>query len=337
MKIGCKEKINDSIKSDKDFLDKEKEKNNINEPSKLDDKKDPKDDRLNIDDKDNKVIQEIHNEKKESKWDKIDWSKDVSEEKKESKWDKIDWSKDVSEEKKESNWYKEYSENEKIKGYINENLEDNIMFNEDNDEKVEDLKDFNESIEYKDIDEEFIEVIGDKLDEHKFEKDFIEGIEDELDKSHIKKEFRQKDDERDFINDFEEDIKDNIGYKNLTNDKLQEKFKEYYNETEKYANWGIKIKKDFIYWLDEKIEKEDISIREKDNLDKLKYSCMDINKNQEIKEFIIEKIRNSSLTQQQISKESEKIGINLSSATISRIYQELSKKKNLFEKANGPF
>ena len=64
MGIGSKEKVNDSVKYDKEFLDKEKDKKNFNEISKRDEINDSKDDKLKSYDKDNKLIQETQEEKK---------------------------------------------------------------------------------------------------------------------------------------------------------------------------------------------------------------------------------------------------------------------------------
>ncbi|MFW9987215.1 MAG: hypothetical protein ACFFC3_01005, partial [Candidatus Odinarchaeota archaeon] len=83
-------------------------------------------------------------EKKETKWDDIDWKKDNSEVKEETKWDSIDWSKDSSEMKEESkwdkiDWSKDYSSEEnKIEGYKNDNIDDTIMTSGEDNEKIED-------------------------------------------------------------------------------------------------------------------------------------------------------------------------------------------------------
>ncbi|MFX1317399.1 MAG: helix-turn-helix domain-containing protein [Promethearchaeota archaeon] len=136
---------------------------------------------------------------------------------------------------------------------------------------------------------------------------------------------------------YHDNEKDNFEYKNLINHELIEKFKEYHDRTGNYANWGTKIRKNFIYWLEKKIEKMDISLREKNSLEQLKNTCIDINNSLEIKKFLINKIFNLNLSKQEISNESEKIGINLSSATISRILQELYKNKKLIRDSQWSF
>ncbi|MFW9988607.1 MAG: hypothetical protein ACFFC3_08120, partial [Candidatus Odinarchaeota archaeon] len=88
-------------------------------------------------------IKDNSEEKKETKWDSIDWSKDNSEVKEETKWDSINWSKNNSELKEETkwdniDWSKDYSsEEKKIEGSKNDNIDDNIMTSGEDNEKIE--------------------------------------------------------------------------------------------------------------------------------------------------------------------------------------------------------
>ena len=192
-KIGTdsKEKIKDSMKDDKNLLDKEKEKKEFNEISKRDEMNDTKDVDLRSSDNDSRIIQGMQEEKKESKWSKIDWHKENSEEKKESKWDKIDWNKNNIEVKKESKWDKidlskdisddrnkscsknEHSGNKKMEGYINNNLKDKIMFNEGGDKKIKGIKDSNKDFGVKGI---FLEEKEDNLENKYFGKNCINEL-----------------------------------------------------------------------------------------------------------------------------------------------------------------
>jgi len=329
MGIGSKEKVNDSVKDDKEFLDKEKDKKNFNEISKRDEINDSKDDKLKSYDKDNKLIQETQEEKKESKWGKIDWNKDTSKEKKESKWDKISWNN-------------EYSENEKIEGYTSKNLKDNAMIGENYDKKIEGLKDFDEDFEAKEIEEVFLEEKKDELDNKYVGENCVEEFKKETDEEGVdvdllkgkKQKLEERESDLDNLNDIREnmekvDIKNGINeknYENLLNDDLHKNFKEYFNETGRYANWGTKIRKDFISKIDNKINNKGITETEKELLKQIKQMCNDINNKQEIKNLIMDKIQNHDLPYKEILKETEKIGLNVSLASISRISErELGK------------
>ena len=394
MGIGSKEKVNDSVKDDKQFLDKEKDNNKFNEISKRDEINDSKDDKRKNYDKDNKLIQETQEEKKASKWGKIDWNKDTSEERKASKWDRIDWNKENSEEKKESKWDKidwnkdisdernesnsnnEYSENEKIEGYINDNLKDNMMFGEGDDKKIKGLKDFDEDFEAKEKDEVFLEEKKDNLENkyvgencvEEFKKETNEeGVEVDLLKGKKQKlEERENDldnlndlrknkeemeiedekfkfNERDNkLTDFEENHDNEQDYRelktpkyyNLMDEKVQEKFRDYYKNTGKYPNWGSKIKKDFWKSIDyEKkyLKKELATNKLLDNyekkfikhqilsLDQILLKCKSIDGKHEILEVIIDKLDNTDLSHQKISALLNNYGVNVSRNTIKNI------------------
>jgi len=274
MGIGSKEKINDSVKEDKQFLDKEKDKKEFNEISKRGETNDSKDDKRKSYDNDNTLIQEIQEERKESKWGKIDWNKDISDEKKESK----------------SN--SEHSGNKKIEGYINDNLKDTMIFVEVGDKKIKGLKDFNKDFEAKEIEEVFLEEKKDKLenkyvgekcfDEFKKETD-EEGVEVDL-LTGKKQKLEERENDLGNLNDVrvnkeKVDIKNEINeknYENLLNNDLHKNFKEPFNETNRYANWGTKIRKDFINKIDNEINNKSIKTTERDLLKQIKQMCDDI-------------------------------------------------------------
>ena len=87
--MGNNDRMKESIKDNKEVLDSESNEEEIKEISKVDSKD------LKLKESD-MISQGISEEKTESKWKKIDWSKNTSEEKKENtKWGNIDWNKDT--------------------------------------------------------------------------------------------------------------------------------------------------------------------------------------------------------------------------------------------------
>ena len=308
MRIGSKEKVNDSVKDDNEFLNKEKKK--LNEISKRDEINDSKDDKLKNNDKDNKLIQETHEEKKESKWDKIDWNKNISDE------------------RNESSSNNEYSDNKKIEGYIYEILEDNEMFNKDNDEKG--------------VEEDFLKGKKQKLEERKNDSDNLNDVRKNKENMEIKDQ-RSKFNERDNkLIDFEENHNNRQDYRelktpkyyNLMDDKVQEKFRAYYKNTGKYPNWGSKIKKDF--WKSINYEKKSLkkelatnkilnnnekkSIKQQIlSINQILLKCKSIDEKHEILEIIINKLDNKELSHQKISELLNTYGINVSRNTIKNI------------------
>ena len=414
------------MKDRKDTSDKEKDKDNykFNDTSKSD----TKDDNFKNKEKDKAIIKIVSDEKKESKWDNIDWSKKKSDkgkenkwdtidwskrrtdEEKESKWDTIDWSKKRSDEEKESkwdtidwskkrsdeereskwdtiDWNKSRTDNEKIEENKYENTIDKSMNGEEFKEDIEDfnkkevdndfiqesnkesddkdddlswLKDYDENSEdneledlswLKDYDEnskdnelddlnkDFMEDIEHKSRFSDINLDFIEGIEHKLEESDIDRDDGQvyteenqdiplNEKNKNLENIKECNYKDNqenlnLTYNSLTNPLIQNKFKEYIDEKGKYPNYGTNIRKDFYDWIDEKTKNPNITVEEKEFLNNIKNICNDINENQQIQKFIIDKIKNSNLEQQQISKIGEDIGVKITRKKIVQIAQEI--------------
>ena len=395
-----KEKAKDKnleVKSDRDGF-KVSEEKNIKEMTIIDDSRDLK---FKDNDIDNKLTHSTSEEKKETKWDKIDWSKDTTERKKETKWDKIDWSKDYS------------SEEKKIEGYKNDSIDDNMMTGEDYKEKMEDidfneeeidnkddylswlkdyeensednklddlswLKDYNENSEdnklddlswLKDYDENSedkvfseglekkqedletskknleqkfdddnedissVESLDDEFSDNDFDKNFVEGIDDELEHSDIVKDLMEVESlelknsevkdmmcDQQTVNEIDE-IKER-NYENLLNEGLQEKFKEYHELTGKFVNIGPYIGKDFIHKLDNEISKRHITEGERESLKEFKQRCEEINRNQEIRRFVADKIKNTSLNQTEISNESKKLGFYISRRYVAKVSLE---------------
>ncbi len=189
-----KDNFNNSVKDKEDILGKGKDQD-INKSNDLS-QSDSKGDRKN-EDKDNAIINTTSDEKKESKWDTIDWSKKStdkiieskwdtidwskksSEDEKESKWDTIDWSKKSSEDEKESKWDTidwSKSENEKTEENKYENIKDKSMNGE---EFKEDFQDLNE----KEINNDFIQESNKESDDRDNDlswlKDYDKNSEDE--------------------------------------------------------------------------------------------------------------------------------------------------------------
>lgn len=98
-------------------------------------------------------------------------------------------------------------------------------------------------------------------------------------------------------------------YNNLLNPKIQSIFKKYYQNTKKHPNYGRRLTKDFIKW----VEENNPEIKEKVN---------DIQFNQEIKNFIEDKIINTFKTQNSIKRLIEDIGVHASLGTIKKISLE---------------
>jgi len=97
-------------------------------------------------------------------------------------------------------------------------------------------------------------------------------------------------------------------FKNLIDEKVQNTFKTYYDETGKYANYGKNLRKDFIDWV--KKTGTDYDVISKIN---------EIQKNQEITNFIKDKIKNSDFSQQEISNLFNENTLLVSRKTIGNI------------------
>jgi hypothetical protein len=336
------------VKNRNDTSDKEKDKDYIDN----DLKSDSKDLKLKNNNKDNKIVKAISDEEKEDKWDKIDWSKKQSEVNKDSKWDKIDWSKRKSDEDKESkwdtiDWNKDRSENEIIEEYKYENFKDNLMNGSEFKEEFEDIKN-KEDKTNENIINDFQKQIDDNDDDLSWLKDYDENPEDNEhdDLSWIKNydedsESKQNED-LDWIKDYDddsegkqnnlkeinkrnqlEDIRNDTNkenkYENLMRSELRNLFKAYYEDTKIKVNWGTKIKREFIDNIDEKINRDNISKNERKLLEEAKQHCEKINTNQEIQNFIVDKIVNTNLSQKTISDETKKMGIYVSEGKVRNI------------------
>ncbi|MFX1499795.1 MAG: hypothetical protein ACFFDH_02385 [Promethearchaeota archaeon] len=121
----------------------------------------------------------------------------------------------------------------------------------------------------------------------------------------------------------------NIDYKNLFEESVQNTFKKYFEKTEKYPNYGITFRKDFIEWV-EKIERNS-EIFKKIN---------EIKENEEILKFIRYKISSTSESQSKILKALKDKRIKLSHGTIKKVSlidvynNDLEKYKKRFQSDN---
>ncbi len=124
-----------------------------------------------------------------------------------------------------------------------------------------------------------------------------------------------------FIKEFEKEFRrlKFPRFHNLMNGLVQNEFKRYLKETGKYPNWGTQIRKEFINFIENQINNKSITKKEQNNLKILAYSIKKINENQEIKEILIDKIKNSNLSHNEISKEINEYGIHISETKIGRI------------------
>jgi len=96
-----------------------------------------------------------------------------------------------------------------------------------------------------------------------------------------------------------------LDHKNLLNEKVQTTFKNYFQETGKYPNFGRNLKKEFIDWGRKTEKNQEI-------LDKIQ----DIQNNHEISNFLSDKIRNSNLSQTAIADKLKKIGLSVDRKTV---------------------
>jgi DNA-binding Lrp family transcriptional regulator len=111
---------------------------------------------------------------------------------------------------------------------------------------------------------------------------------------------------------------DCITYKNLLDSKLQNNFRQYRKEIEKeyekrHSNRGVIITKDFMKWIK---QKKDIT---NDKKGYLLNKCTEINKNQEITKYIIDKVMNTKLSKNKIADSIRNFGLNLSWDTVNKV------------------
>lgn len=111
---------------------------------------------------------------------------------------------------------------------------------------------------------------------------------------------------------------DCITYKNLLDSKLQNNFRQYRKEIEKeyekrHSNRGVIITKDFMKWIK---QKKDIT---NDRKGYLLNKCTEINKNQEITKYIIDKVMNTKLSKNKIADSIRNFGLNLSWDTVNKV------------------
>ena len=116
-------------------------------------------------------------------------------------------------------------------------------------------------------------------------------------------------------------------YENFSNNKLNVLFKQYRNETGKFPNQRFEITSEFINWieLNKKFPKSENDFIEKEELVK---ACHDINKNQEIKQFLSFQEQNTKSTMYKISDDLYEMGINISRNDINQIRHDAKVSKN---------
>lgn len=102
-------------------------------------------------------------------------------------------------------------------------------------------------------------------------------------------------------------------YRNLMDSELQRYFKEYSNKTGKTANWGLHITKEFKNFL-KNHEKIPNKVKEK-----LLEKTAEINKNNEIENFIKYQIKSSNRSQNNIAKIVREMYFKISADTVKRI------------------
>lgn len=110
-----------------------------------------------------------------------------------------------------------------------------------------------------------------------------------------------------------------LKYNSLLKPELQQKFREFYSRTGKYANDGRNIRREFMEYLNE-------TVRDFKGLQSLLKLCNDINSNKEIEKFIIamtlKKPKNNignQLSLSQISELIDQFGLNVDRMTVARV------------------
>lgn len=109
-----------------------------------------------------------------------------------------------------------------------------------------------------------------------------------------------------------------IIYKNLLDSKLQNIFRQYTKEMKReyekrHPNRGVIITKSFMKWIN---QKKDITIDKKEYL---LNKCTEINKNQEITKYIIDKIVNTKLSINNIADSITNFGLNLTWDMVNKV------------------
>ncbi len=92
-------------------------------------------------------------------------------------------------------------------------------------------------------------------------------------------------------------------YSNLMNPKIQSIFKKYYNDTRNYPNYGRKLTKDFIKWVVE-------------NNPEINEKIKDIQFNQEISNYIKDRVKNLNISQSEIASNLYANGLFVSRKTV---------------------
>ncbi|MFX1294625.1 MAG: hypothetical protein ACFFD2_07205 [Promethearchaeota archaeon] len=167
-----KTKIKDSVKDSKEILDEDNKKDTSTDTPKVNDLT-LKDSKIKDNDTEHNRMRHSTEEKRETKFNKIDWTKDASEEKTENKYDRIDWKTDTSEENKVTKWDKIdwNKQDEKVEEDKYENVKDKLM-NKEKDEKVR------EKIEFKD--KKTSEIPKDQIEQLKLEKEYKNLIDPQI-------------------------------------------------------------------------------------------------------------------------------------------------------------
>jgi len=232
---------------------------------------------------------------------------------------------------------------EELEEYRNKNIEKNTMIDEESNEESDDLMNSKEIIDDRNLNKDLLEVISNKFEDHNIDndideienrqedsdikKEFFEAPNDKLNNHEVDKEFKEqldkdKEERKKGCNNFEnlneirlnqEELQEKSqeyaelihDYSKILDKRIQDTFRQYYDETGKFANYGRNLKKDFIEWVENEGFNPDL-------INKVN----DIQNNQEINNFLNDKIRNSDLSQNEIANQLNEIGLSVSRKTI---------------------
>jgi len=175
---------------------------------------------------------------------------------------------------------------EELEEYRNKKIEKNTIIEEEFKEGSDDLIDSKEYFDDRYINKDLQENSSNKSD-HNFDSDYIQPNQEKLQE--------KSQESAELIHD----------YNKILDERIQDAFRQYYDETGKYANYGRNLKKDFIEWVEKKEFDPDII-----------NNVNDIQNNQEITNFLNNKIRNSDLSQNEIVNLLNETGLSVSRKTI---------------------
>ncbi|MHA2183782.1 MAG: hypothetical protein ACXAAI_02195 [Promethearchaeota archaeon] len=182
---------------------------------------------------------------------------------------------------------------------------DIAIFYEDSNKKLDDFKDSKDQSENKILDEDLLDQKEDNF-KHHVEDDQHDNNKKEHGDTENKNDTRLN---QEYARESNREQKNSIhNYNHLSDEKVQDIFRRYHDETGKYPNYSKNLRKDFIDWV-KKTEKIPEIINKFEN----------IQDNQEITNYIKDKIKNTNLSQTDIVSLLREKYLSLSRKTIGTV------------------